>query len=305
MVNADELSAIIEELETSACDIESSAKKMYSLAHLIDTAHGGITPFPSHEWIKLNSDDWTKLQRDVTKRYQIWYSTARHYIKYYAPDRLEEFSSFYSNSNGFHYGFIDALKLNIHEHDGNADKIVDRYMNWFNHQRDLLLSIPSIAEAQENGIETANPIDLVCNLCERFHLIARQLRANRKDRSPLDIRDEYDVQYLFHALLYLHFSDIRPEEPTPSYAGSSARMDFLLRPEQIVIETKMSREKLDAKALGNELIEDIAHYQAHPDCRVLICFVYDPSGLIANPRGVESDLNKLAEMPRVQVFIRP
>ena len=308
MVNVDELRAIIEELETSACDIESNARKMYSLVRLkVEYGYDedGLIPFPDSEWTKPNSDHWAKLQRDATKSYQQWYSTSCVYVKRYAPERIKEFANFYNNVDNNSHGFIDAIKLNIPENDENQNRVVDRYIGWFNHQRDILSSIPSIVAAQINDIETANSIDLVCNLCERFHLIVRQLRAKRRDRSPLNIKDEYDVQYLFHALLYLHFSDIRPEESTPSHAGSSSRMDFLLKPEQIVIETKMSRERLDAKALGNELIEDIAHYKAHPDCKVLICFVYDPGGLIANPRGVESDLNKLDEKLQVQVFIRP
>jgi hypothetical protein len=309
MVSADELRAIIEGLETSACDIESNARKMYSLVHLkveYDYDEFGLsTPFPDSEWIKPNSDPWAKLQRDVTKRYQQWYSTACVYVDRYAPERIKEFNNNYNNADNSSYGFIDAIKLNISENDDNQKRVVDRYISWFHHQRDILSSIPSIVEAKANYTENANPIDLVCNLCERFHLIARQLRANRKDRSLLDVSDEYDLQYLFHALLYLHFSDIRPEEWTPSYAGSSARMDFLLKPEQIVIETKMSRKGLGAKELGNELIEDIARYQAHPDCKVLICFVYDPGGLIANPRGVENDLNESCKQITVQVFIRP
>jgi hypothetical protein len=306
MVNIDELRANIDTLEASACSIESSARDMYRLARLVDTAHGTPTPFASYEWIGPTDDAWKELQRDVTRRYQQWYSTALQYVRVYTPDRLNEFTRFYGYEPGRFHGFIEALNLGIDENNSNAAEKVDRYMSWFSRQRDLLHGIPSIAEAQEEGIETSDPIKSVCNLCERFHFIARQLRANRRgEREPLDIRDEYDVQYLFHALLQLHFNDVRPEEPTPSYAGSGTKMDFLLRPEQIVIETKMSREGLDARKLGNELIEDIAHYHAHPDCKTLICFVYDPMGLIANPRGVENDLNKLTEEPFVQVFIRP
>lgn len=45
----------------------------------------------------------------------------------------------------------------------------------------------------------------------------------------LFLEDEYDVQDLPHALLLLYFDDVRAEEWTPSYAGKSARMDFLLK----------------------------------------------------------------------------
>ncbi len=59
----------------------------------------------------------------------------------------------------------------------------------------------------------------------RFHKIAKQLRNRHDNRQTLPIKDEYDVQDLLHALLYLYFDDIRAEEWTPSYAGKSARVE--------------------------------------------------------------------------------
>jgi len=149
-----------------------------------------------------------------------------------------------------------------------------------------------------------NPLLLLEQICARFHLVARQIRSRREGRPTLSVMDEYDVQDLVHALLWLHFQDIRPEEWTPSYAGKASRMDFLLKTEQIVFETKKTRPTLTAKELGSELIEDMARYERHSECRALVCFVYDPDGFVANPRGVESDLNRDQPFP-VRVFIRP
>lgn len=156
------------------------------------------------------------------------------------------------------------------------------------------------------GADTARqePLLLLDQICTRFHLVARQLRSRHANRPSLSITDEYDVQDLLHALLWLHFDDIRPEEWTPSYAGKASRLDFLLKTEQIVVETKKTRDSLKAAALGTELIEDIARYEQHPDCSALVCFVYDPDGFVANPRGVESDLARDTPFP-VRVFIRP
>jgi hypothetical protein len=150
-----------------------------------------------------------------------------------------------------------------------------------------------------------NPINLLRVLCDRFHLVARQIRSRHDDRPTLDIQDEYDAQDLFHALLLVYFDDIRPEEWTPSYAGSSARMDFLLKQERFVIELKKTRKGLGAKELGSQLIEDIERYKSHPDCDILICLVYDPEGRIANPRGIENDLNRTSDELSVLVMIRP
>jgi len=154
-------------------------------------------------------------------------------------------------------------------------------------------------------IYRSNPIDIIGNLCERFHLVSRQLRSRHDSRGTLDIQDEYDVQDLFHALLHIHFEDIRPEEWTPSFAGAPSRMDFLLKQEQIIIEIKKTRQGLDAKCIGNQLIDDIARYKVHPDCKTLICFVYDPEGRIANPRGIERDLSRIEDDLTVRVLIRP
>jgi hypothetical protein len=142
-------------------------------------------------------------------------------------------------------------------------------------------------------------------ICSRFHAVVRQLRCRHEDRTTLDVADEYDVQDLFHALLTLYFDDIRPEEWTPSYAGRSSRMDFLLKREGIVVEIKKTRKGLDAKKLGDELTIDIAHYQSHADCKILICFAYDPENRIANPAGLEHDLSRESDDFIVKVVISP
>jgi len=82
-------------------------------------------------------------------------------------------------------------------------------------------------------------------------------------------------------------------------------MDFLLKDEEIAIEIKMTRPGLKDKDLGDQLIIDIAKYQSHPNCKCLYCFVYDPDGIIRNPRGIEKDLEKLGKEISVKAYIRP
>jgi hypothetical protein len=138
------------------------------------------------------------------------------------------------------------------------------------------------------------PVKAVLAIWDRFHEVGRQLTHRRESRSTLEIKDEYDVQDLLHALLHIHFDDIRPEEWSPSYGGGSSRMDFLLKDHAIVVEAKMTRKGLTAKEVSEQLIIDAAKYRQHPDCKTLICLVYDPSGLVKNPRGIERDLAKLS-----------
>ena len=159
-------------------------------------------------------------------------------------------------------------------------------------------------DIQTEVVPMAAPLLFLEQVCERFHIVARQLRSRREGRPTLSVHDEYDAQDLLHALLFLHFEDVRAEEWSPSYAGKSSRLDFLLKREQIVVEVKKTRENLGAREVGTQLIEDIARYQSHPDCRALVCFVYDPEGLVANPRGLETDLGRDSPFP-VKVYIRP
>ncbi|MES0872240.1 hypothetical protein [Pseudovibrio sp. SCP19] len=147
-----------------------------------------------------------------------------------------------------------------------------------------------------------DPIEILLN---GFHKFARQLRRRHNSRATIKIDDEYDVQDTLYALLKLFYKDIRKEEWTPSYAGGSARMDFLLKDEKTVIEVKKTRDTLKDKKIGEELLVDIGRYNTHQDCEHLICFVYDPEDLIINAVRLESDLSGVKDGLKVSVFIRP
>lgn len=123
---------------------------------------------------------------------------------------------------------------------------------------------------QKNKVDIGDALNVIFS---HFYKVARQLRCRYENRETLKIEDEYDVQDLLHALLLLYFDDVRAEEWTPSYAGKSSRMDFLLKNERVVIEVKKTRQGLADKELGDQLIIDVDRYKVHPDCKRLICFV--------------------------------
>jgi len=154
----------------------------------------------------------------------------------------------------------------------------------------------------DNSSKKYNGLDTILN---KFHSVCIQLRKRYSNRDTLDVNDEYDVQDLLHCLLKLYFSDIRPEEWNPSYAGGSTRSDFLLPEIDTIIEVKKTRQSMTDKDLGEQLIIDIAKYKKHPQCSSLICFVYDPEGRIANPRGIEIDLSDCDHDINVRTIIVP
>lgn len=167
--------------------------------------------------------------------------------------------------------------------------------------------IDSPVGASDHGSTPSKPAKVE----ELLAIIVRGLRRSmhplthrRKGAQSLSFGSEYDIQDLLHALLRPWISDIRPEEFTPSYAGSSTRMDFLLPDHSLVIETKIVRDRAHARKIGDELIIDIDHYRKHPDCRSLWCVVYDPDQLITNSRGLKTDLEGVRKSKDGEVSVR-
>jgi hypothetical protein len=161
----------------------------------------------------------------------------------------------------------------------------------------------ALEESWQLDRSTRDAISLVVEVCTRFPLLVRELATRYDKREPIAIADEYDVQDLVRALMRLHFDDVRPEENVPSYAGSRTRMDFLLKRESVVVETKMTRANLKQRQVVAELIQDKAHYANHPACKTLVCFVYDPDGLLDNPTALIDDLSDETEALRTVVVV--
>ena len=130
---------------------------------------------------------------------------------------------------------------------------------------------PRLVPAKPNNVDEVVLI-IIYGLRRAMH----PLTYRRKGAEQLRFVNEYDVQDLLHTLLRPWVQDVRPEEYTPSYAGKSTRMDFLLPAHDLVIETKCVRDRQHAKNVGDELLLDIGHYTAHPACKKLWCVVYDP-----------------------------
>jgi REase_DpnII-MboI len=140
-------------------------------------------------------------------------------------------------------------------------------------------------------------------LLRRFHRIAHQLTQRHDNQPTLIIQNEYDVQDLLHAQLLALFDDVRAEDPVPIQAGSSSRIDFLLKQEKIMIEVKMTRAGLRDRDVSNQLIIDIERYRAHPDGHTLVCFVYDPNQYLKNPQSLENDLSRKHDHLTVKVIV--
>lgn len=233
----------------------------------------------------------------------IWNETARALIRR-VWDTVRENEFIKTKAIAQHKTFI-APGESLYER-GEFDRVYKRTIElktaklkaWLNELKEFP---PQDVSFQKDVTWANEQIEL---LMRRFDLIVKQLRQRHDSRDTIDVEDEYDVQDLFHALLNLYFDDIREEEWTPSYGGSSSRIDFLVKEFSIAIEIKMTRKQLTNKECSQQLAIDKDHYRNHPSVKLLICFVYDPKSFIKNPRGFEKDLLQDAPLP-TRVFVYP
>ncbi|MDX8367142.1 hypothetical protein [Cytobacillus sp. IB215665] len=136
-------------------------------------------------------------------------------------------------------------------------------------------------------------LESIINICRNFKHFANSIQRNPHGKANVEsvtIRNEYDLQFYFGAILSMHFDDFLPEEPTTSNGGKYSLIDFILKREKIAVELKMdiTRAKLES-----QITTDIRHYKKHKDVEngTIIFFVYDPNRKIPNPVAVENDNN--------------
>jgi hypothetical protein len=162
---------------------------------------------------------------------------------------------------------------------------------------------PPVAETTGDTGTGATAAATVERICARFHRVARGLAEREGGRNTFACKNESDLQHLFHALLQLQFDEIRLEEYTPSYARKTTRMHFHLPDEQLAVVVKKTRKGVGPKKVSAQLTADIAHFEKHPDCAKLVCFVYDPDGHIKDPRELERDFSSARGEFGVRVLV--
>jgi hypothetical protein len=116
-------------------------------------------------------------------------------------------------------------------------------------------------------------------LLRRVPEVVRQLRVRHADRPPFRVQDDFDLEDLVRALLPIHFNDIRPECRSPGYSATN-RVDFLLAAERVAVTVKHAGPQASAADLARQVEEDVGYYRRGRGCQTLVCFVYDPEGVL-------------------------
>lgn len=211
----------------------------------------------------------------------------------------------YKYKSGFSIDALYGREKTFHEwveHDKNVIKYQVKKLQRFYEKVDLLKSVETIPKTDKSK----HNLSVLISLLHRFHKVAQAIRERHDDRETIIIRDEYDVQDLLNSLLQIYFDDVRKEDFSPSHAGANSRLDFVLKNEKIILEVKMTSEKLTINKLGQDLLVDIGRYKEYPYCADLVIFIYDKGDFIRNKAGFITDLQKQSTPKmKVSVVINP
>lgn len=253
----------------------------------------------------INPPTYSKLHTD----YHFWHDFNAEFLKRAFNKTNSQYYQDYTKTPGIYVSSmtpptlseqIDDLRGDVSNHLMRLKKIKEKLV--------LIDELPDLEvvskEPKQNG--QLDGLIFLGKLFSKFHRTVQSLRHRHADRDTLIIKDEYDVQDLLRGLLQIHFEDVREEDYSPSYAGGNSRIDFVIKNEKIVIETKMTNDNLKDKDIGSQLLIDIGRYRAHPDCEVLVVFIYDKADHIRNKTGIINDLERMSSPTlEIKVFIEP
>ncbi|GFM64996.1 hypothetical protein PSCICJ_11140 [Pseudomonas cichorii] len=97
---------------------------------------------------------------------------------------------------------------------------------------------------------------------------------------PYEVKDEYDVQDLLHALIRGYVKYSVQEDPLPKVAGAkSGRADISIEELGVLIELKYVHGPEDQKRLFEEYSQDLVLYAQWAPLKTLIYLVYNSADL--------------------------
>ena len=147
----------------------------------------------------------------------------------------------------------------------------------------ILAAVEYVVSKKVDSVTTntvAGNLDLLTQLARRFHESVLALRKHPHNGSVFEIKNEWDCQYLFRAILASYFPHVKDEEWSPSVGSTSARCEFYIPPLRAMVELKYVRKASDAKKVKAELSEDFVNYGNNSGVDHLVCLVYDPSNAL-------------------------
>ena len=131
----------------------------------------------------------------------------------------------------------------------------------------------------------------------------RSFNKREKNLAPWTIDCEKDVRDLLYVMLRPRIFDITKEEPIPSRAGTSKRVDLCSKAVQFLVEVKWIGRPGTWKKRIDEIHVDIQTYVKHPASQTVFFIIVDNVRDIQDPRQVEQELTEQQTIGESQIDI--
>ena len=169
----------------------------------------------------------------------------------------------------------------------------------------IIENIISLIEDNKDASSiSVDKVEILIDIFKNFHKFAQQMAVRQNGANPIFINDEYALQDFIHAILRLHFRDVKKEVSLSEYCGKESRIDFALKDERVGIEVKFASDSLKEGRLRHQLIEDKEQYTKSGQFDEVFFFVYDPRLVLNKPESFK-DLEERTDMCNVKVVITP
>jgi hypothetical protein len=154
-----------------------------------------------------------------------------------------------------------------------------------------------LVDPEETPVHAAPSLEALLVALERFPdamvplRLGRQKKPGRglKPRPAYPLGDEYDIQDALWLYLKMTHADARREDPTPTTAGSSSKIDFTIPSLSAGLEVKYARADVEPATLKKDLLRDIHDAAQRDDIKHLVILVAEASEAIGRTSAL-SDL---------------
>jgi hypothetical protein len=228
--------------------------------------------------------------------YVDWYTRAQVWLTEPVLTRFRDMYNRGSFTPRIKAFLSNPLELSVLYNSENPTPLLSKWQNQF--EKAFKTSVDTQREILIGAMHTsAGVLQELEALADAFRRFPRYLAALHDSGngalSTLSVENEKDLQGVVLAILRLMYDDVRPEDYISQHGGSRTRVDFFVADTGVMVETKMTRDSLRDKEVGNELLEDFGRYPSHPKCTGIFAFVYDPKKLLKNPVALQNDLTRV------------
>jgi hypothetical protein len=180
-----------------------------------------------------------------------------------------------------HTPFTKHHGADTHYKDAHAAGVVDHatdsrllpFQTGVDHTSRLLFPRHGPAEGETN-------VQLILRVCERLHLAVHLLAKRGRNKPPVHVADEYDVEDLLSAVLRTYVDFTVTEEPMDRLgAPRSGRAAIAIEDVGVVVRCKYARDAVDRQRLVDEFAADIELYSQWQALRHFVYYIYNATVL--------------------------